>query len=355
MKVLELIFACFAVLGAVDRITGNHLKLGEEFEKGILSAGTLSLAMVGMICMAPTIAELLIPVFRPVTDWLKIDMSFIGGFIANDMGGAAVSQELAASPVLGGFNGLVVASMLGVTICFTIPVALKIIDKAYHKEVLSGILCGIAAMPIGCFASGLLLGIAFGELLLNLIPVLLVSGITCTGLLLNPDLCRKIFNAVGRIVMIVITIGLAAGIFEYLTGIAVIPNMSPVEEGFEIVCSIAIILSGVFPLIAVISKCFNKLFKIAGKKIGINDTAVLGLISSLANSIPTFGMVEKMDAKGRIMNMAFAVSASFVFGDHLAFTMAFDERYLLSVIVGKLIGGLAALVAAHFMYKRSYQ
>ena len=200
MKVLEIIFAVFAIIGALDRITGNHLKLGEEFEKGILSAGSLSLAMVGMICIAPTLAKLLTPVFTPLCELTHIDMSFIGSFVANDMGGASIASALASDSTLGGFNGLVVASMMGCTICFTVPVALKTIDEKYHREVLSGILCGIATMPIGCILSGLLLKIPFGTLLLNLIPVLLVSVITCIGLVLKPDLCRKIFGIIGKIV-----------------------------------------------------------------------------------------------------------------------------------------------------------
>ena len=49
--------------------------------------------------------------------------------------------------------------------------------------------------------------------------------------------------------------------------------------------------------------------------------------------------------------MAFAVSASFVFGDHLAFTMAFDEGFVPAMIVGKLISGVAAFAAAVFVYR----
>ena len=51
-----------------------------------------------------------------------------------------------------------------------------------------------------------------------------------------------------------------------------------------------------------------------------------------------------------MMNMAFAVSAAFVLGDHMAFTMAFDNTHLVSVIVAKLVGGVAAVVVAHFFY-----
>ena len=351
MEVLQWIFAIFAVLGAVDRIIGNRLKIGEEFEKGIVASGTLSLAMVGMICIAPSIAKLLEPVFAPVSAFTGIDMSFIGSFIANDMGGAAISQALAGDETLGGYNGLVVASMLGATVCFTVPVALKMIKKEYHKEVLSGILCGIATMPVGCIVSGLMLGIGFGNLMLNLLPVLVVSVITCIGLAVKPDLCRKIFGFIGTAVVAVITVGLAAGIFSHLTGKTLIPHMSPIKDAFSIVADVAIILAGVFPLIKVISKIFSKVFAAAGRKIGIDETSVLGLISSLANSIPTIEMADKMNAKGRMMNMAFAVSASFVFGDHLAFTMSFDSRFLWAVIAGKLVSGACAVIVSALMFK----
>ncbi len=349
MQILRFVFAAFALLGAADKIFGNRLKLGGEFEKGILTAGTLSVAMVGMVCIAPTLARLGEPVFAAVAGWLHIDPAFLGGFIANDMGGASVAAALAQDPLLGGYHGLVVASMLGVTISFTIPVALSLIPQHCHRDVLNGVLCGIATLPLGCLASGLLLGIPFGVLLRNLLPVLLVAGVTCAGLVWKPTLCRRVFSVIGVVVGAVITAGLAAAVFEYITGVVLIPYMTPIGEAFAIVMDIAVILSGVFPLIAVLSRLLGRLFALAGRKLGISESAVLGLVSSLANSIPTFHLAESMDPRGRTMNMAFAVSAAFVFGDHLAFTMAFEESFLPAVVLGKLISGIAALVAAHFL------
>ena len=350
MHILEIIFGVFALLGAADRIFGNHLGLGKEFEKGILSIGALALAMVGMISIAPTIAKILVPVCASVANFLRIDLSFVGGFIANDMGGAMVAKELATDAQWGGYNGLIVASMMGVTICFTIPVALKTIEKKYHKEVLSGILCGIATVPLGCIVSGLIMGYPFPELLLNLLPTILVSLITGAGIVINGEACRKIFNVIGNFVLVIITIGLGAGIFTHITGVELIPYMNPVSYGFETVGNIAILLAGVFPLIYVLSKLFQKLFHYIGGLLNINDAAVVGLISSFANSIPTFALVEKMNPKGIVVNMAFAVSASFVFGDHLAFTMAFDKQFVFGMIIGKLVGGVFAVIAAHLLY-----
>lgn len=45
------------------------------------------------------------------------------------------------------------------------------------------------------------------------------------------------------------------------------------------------------------------------------------------------------------------VSAAFVFGSHLAFTMAFDRGYVMPMIVGKLISGLCAVLLALLLYK----
>ncbi len=87
MFILKLIFAVFALIGAIDRITGKHLKLGDEFEKGILSTGPLAIAMVGMITVAPAIGNVFASILTPVASFLHIDLSFIAGFIANDMGG----------------------------------------------------------------------------------------------------------------------------------------------------------------------------------------------------------------------------------------------------------------------------
>jgi len=129
--------------------------------------------------------------------------------------------------------------------------------------------------------------------------------------------------------------------------------MTPAGEAFAISSDIAIILSGAFPLIAIVSRLFGKVFAMLGSLLGINDSAVLGFISSLVNSVPTFEMTDKMDEKGRMMNLAFAVSASFVFGDHLAFTMAFDEYFTASMIVGKLVSGVCAVYIAHVIHSFS--
>ena len=133
---------------------------------------------------------------------------------------------------------------------------------------------------------------------------------------------------------------------EELTGITLIPGLAPISEGFQTVGAIAIVLAGAFPLVAVLTKLLKKPLLKLGKVLGINDVAAAGLVASLANSIATFGLVKDMDNRGKVVNIAFAVSAAFVFGDHLGFTAGFAPEMLPAMIVGKLVGGISAVAVA---------
>ena len=51
MNFLSVIMLGFAIIGGIDRIFGNRLKLGGEFEKGFYVLGDMGLSMVGMIIL----------------------------------------------------------------------------------------------------------------------------------------------------------------------------------------------------------------------------------------------------------------------------------------------------------------
>ena len=122
MSAVTMVMAVFSVLGAVDRILGNRFGLGKEFEKGIMMLGTLVLTMIGMIVISPVLADLLQPVLG-LAARVHLDPSIIPViFFSNDMGGAVLAVELAQDETIGYFNGLVVASMMGCTVSFAIPV-----------------------------------------------------------------------------------------------------------------------------------------------------------------------------------------------------------------------------------------
>lgn len=345
--------ALFMALGAVDRIIGNRFGLGEKFEEGIIAMGSLALSMIGIICLAPVLAGLLRPVVVPLYSFLGADPAmFAGTILANDMGGAPLAKELALTPEAGQFGGLIVGSMLGPTVVFTIPVALGIIRPEDHEFLARGVLAGVITIPIGGLVGGLAAGFPLMMVLKNLIPIVLIAVLIALGLAFIPNGMVKGFQVFGRFVIIVITVGLAAAIVEALTGITLIPGMNPIEEGYATVGGIAIVLAGAFPLVFVITKVFRKPLMRLGHLLGMNDIAAAGLVATLANNIPMFQMMGDMDRRGKIINVAFAVSAAFVFGDHLGFTAGFDAAMIFPMIVGKLVGGVTAVAAAMLLTRK---
>lgn len=346
-EVLIAIMAVFALLGGLDRILGGRFGLGSRFEEGILSMGSLALAMVGIVTLAPVLAGILKPVVVPVYRFLGADPAmFAGTILACDMGGGQLAKELTLDPQAAALGGVITGSMLGATVVFTIPVAMGILEEKDRPAMAKGILCGIVAIPFGILAGGLTAGYAITMVLRNLVPIVLIAALIALGLWRAEKAMVSAFTAFGKIVVAVVTAGLSASIVQALTGFAVIPGLAPISEGFETVGTIAIVLAGAFPLVYVLTKVLNKPLMALGKLLGINEPASAGLIASLANSIATFGMVKDMDERGKVVNIAFAVPAAFVFGDHLGFTAGFAPELLPAMIVGKLTGGVFAVGVA---------
>lgn len=346
-RVLIALMAVFAGLGALDRILGNRFGIGQEFENGVQAMGSLALAMVGIVCLAPVLAVVLRPVVVPVFGFLGADPAmFAGSILACDMGGGPLARELTEDAQAAALGGVITGSMLGATIVFTIPVALGILQEEDRPALAKGILCGMVTIPVGILVGGLTAGFPLVMVLRNLIPIVILAGLIALGLWKAEDKMVRGFAVFGKIVVAIITVGLAAAIIQALTGFAVIPGMVDISEGFQTVGTIAIVLAGAFPLVAVVTRLLQKPLMAAGKILDINDAAAAGLIASLANSIATFGMVKDMNPRGKVVNIAFAVSAAFVFGDHLGFTAGFAPELLGPVILGKLAGGISAVAAA---------
>ena len=349
-EIVIALMAVFAVLGGIDRILGNRFGLGKEFEEGILAMGSLALAMVGLVSLAPVLAGLLKPVVVPIYSFLGADPAmFAGTILACDMGGGALAAELTADPEAAALGGVLTGSMLGATVVFTIPVAMGILKESDRPAMARGILCGIVTIPFGVLAGGLTAGFPLGMVLRNLIPIVLIAVLIALGLWRAENAMIRGFAVFGKLITVLITLGLTAAIVEALTGFALIPGMAPISLGFETVGSIAIILAGAFPLVYGITKLLRRPLMAAGRLLGINDAAAAGLIASLANSIAAFGMVKDMNERGKVINIAFAVSAAFVFGDHLGFAAGFAPEMLGPMIVGKLAGGVSAVAVAMWL------
>ena len=165
------------------------------------------------------------------------------------------------------------------------------------------------------------------------------------------NICIKVFVAFGHVIRWVAMIGLGCSIFTFLTKIEICEYFDTFENSAFICANACVTLSGTLPLMFLVSKLLNKPLSKVGSKIGVDSLSAFSFLSTLVTNATTFSYMEKMNKKGVVLNSAFAVSAAFVFGSHLAFTMAFNAEYIIPVIVGKIVSGVSAVVMAMLIYK----
>lgn len=340
----------FAVLGSVDKIIGNKFGFGKKFDEGFMNMGNLALGIIGIYSIAPVLANGLLRLIAPIFKELGVDPSIlVGSLLACDMGAYSCAMEIAKSREIGMFSGLMIGSMLGATIVYTLPIAIGVIEKEDHPFFIKGILSGIITIPIGALLGGILSGINIWVIVKNLIPIIVFSIILALALIKQPEKIIKCFIYFNKIIMILGTIGLIAGILQRLVGITLIYGMKPLEEGLNVVVNIAIFLAGAYPMMFIITKLFTKPLSKIGEKIGIGENAIVGLIISLANNIPTFVMLKDMDKRGKVICSAFAVSGAFSFGGQMGFVASVESSMIVPVMIGKLIAGISGIILAYFL------
>ncbi|MBQ5765283.1 MAG: ethanolamine utilization protein EutH [Clostridia bacterium] len=352
MNAISIVVLISFIIGAADYLIGNKFGLGKEFEKGFALFCPMALSMLGMIVLAPALGVWLAPVFEWFYNIFGIDPSIIpASILANDMGGTSLAQAIYKSPDIGKYNAFIISSMMGCVISFTLPFSISTVSKSRHKELFIGLLCGIITIPIGSFVSGLICKINPFAILINLLPLIILSVIIAVGLIFFQKICIKCFAIFGLFMKSLAIIGLLCAVFTFLTKIKITPHFDSLENAAFICVNACITLAGALPMMFIVSKLLNKPLNRLSSKMGINSVSAITLLSTTVTSTLTFGVMDKMDKKGIVLNSAFAVSAGFTFGGHLAFTMAFDSSYILPMIVGKLISGLCAVILAVWFYK----
>lgn len=365
-SVIMMIMMIFMIVGAVDKIMGNKFGYGEKFEEGFNAMGPLALSMAGVVAAAPVLAKVLGPIITPLYTSIGADASmFATTLLACDMGGYPLAMQLASNETIGNFAGLILGTMMGPTIVFTIPVALGIIKKEDRSFLGAGVLAGLITIPLGCIVGGLVMNmtpykISMGTILINLVPVIIVAALIIIGLWVIPAKMISGFNAFGTGVTILITALTAIAVFQQITGIMFplfdvmsikdeATGLSPLDSGLLICGQIAIVLIGAFPMVKFITDHFGGALNKMGKALGMNEVGSAGMVANLANNIAMFNIMGDMNPKGKLLNVAFAVSAAFVFGDHLGFTAGVNPEMIFPVIVGKLTAGITAVILANLL------
>ena len=103
--------------------------------------------MAGVYAAAPVLSMVLGPIISPIYTAIGADASmFATTILACDMGGYPLAMELASDPSIGNFAGLILGTMMGPTIVFTIC------GPGHHQEGRPplpgrGVLAGMITIP----------------------------------------------------------------------------------------------------------------------------------------------------------------------------------------------------------------
>lgn len=345
-QVLMALLAGGALLGGVDRIRGNKWGFGDKFESGFMLLGSMALSMVGMICLSPVLADWLGRAIVPLYRLAGVDPAMFGGLLAVDMGGYQLAKGLAADPLAGSYAGLVVSSIFGCTLVFTIPVGMGMIPPADRGLFAQGIMLGLAAMPVGLLTGGLLAGLGFVDCLHQNLPVFALAVVLLLGLWKMPGRMVKGFCLLAGGIKALITIGLALAAVRSLTGWQVLPGMAPIGEAMEVVSSVGVVLLGSLPFAELLRRALTRPFAWLGGRLGMKPQSLTGMLVGMVSALPTLSMYADMDPRGKVVAGAFLVSGTSLLSAHMGFTAGAEPGMLPAVLCGKAAGAAAAVALA---------
>lgn len=363
-SVILTLMTLFMILGVVDKIQGNKRGYGAAFDEGFQAMGPLAIAMVGAVAAAPVLCMILRPFIGPVYEMLGSSPAiFATTLLAADMGGYPLAVSLAGGDeAMGQFAGLIVGCTMGIVLLFNIPVALTLINKQDRPILACGVLVALVTIPIGCLAGGIVMDLTTPyhmnllAMVQALLPVIIVAVVLAAALWCKPVVVMNAFSRFGSFVTGLIAVFVAIAVFQYETGIRFplfhqmvdegTDGVSPLIDSILIIGNIAFVLIGAFPMVEWIKRRCGGVLAAAGRRLGMNETAAAGIVAALANNIPTFQMVRDMNPKGKLLNIAFACTGAFVFGDHLGFVAGVNAAMIVPMIMAKLSCGLCALLLA---------
>lgn len=271
--------------------------------------------------------------------------------------------------------------MAGATIVFTIPVALKMLEKRDRKYLALGVMSGLLAIPIGVFVASAIialshpvirevvftnadatyqLALSWAQIGVNLVPLIIICVALALGLKLKPDAMIKGFIVFGRVMEAALKIVFVLVVVEYFTGIfttvfgsfgfdPIIADDEDMFRALETSGAIGIMLCGAFPMVYLIRKYLAKPLAKIGGAVGLSSDATAGLLAGSANVLALLSMVKDLKARDKVICMAFAVCCAFLFGDHLSFTANFQPSLIVPVLLGKLAAGICAIAFAHVL------
>ena len=379
--VIYIIMAC-ALAGCFASIFREGSQLGKEFLGGFEAIGSIFIPVAGIMAAAPYLTWFVSKIFGPLYSLVGADPAMAATtFIAVDMGGYQLAEALAATKE-SWIMAMMTGYMAGATIVFSIPVALKMIQKEDRRYLAMGEMVGFITIPVGVFVASAIialtnpmiretittsgeatyqLALSFWLIFRNLVPLIIICGAIALGLYFIPEKMIKGFNVFGKVMDSALRIVLVLCVVEYFTGVfskifgtwgfePIIADEVDINRALEIAGYIGIMLCGAFPMVYLIKTYLAKPLDAVGRRMGLSVDATTGILAATANVLALFAIVKDLKPEDKVKCIAYSVCCAFLIGDHLAFAANFQPTLILPIMVGKLCGGcLTVYIATVFL------
>lgn len=378
--VIYIVMAC-AIAGAIASLIDEERGLGKEFLEGFRAIGPIFIPVAGIMASIPYLSALIRDLLGPTFDALGADAAMAATtVIAVDMGGYQLADSIAASREAW-ILATVVGYMAGATIVFSIPVGLAMLQKRDHPYLALGVMSGILSVPVGVFVTGVILwlgevsvrpgsardgqatyelALSLGMMLRNLAPLIAIVVLIALGLRFAPTLMIHAFLWFAKLLDAAIKLVLVCCIVEFFTGFfsrtfgagwRFDPLMADDHNAraLEVAGAIGLMLAGAFPMVYLIQKYLGRSLTRIGERVGLEGAGAAGILATIANILAMFRLVAQMRPKDKVLNIAFAVCAAFLLGDHLAFTATYQPTLVVPILIGKLAGGVFAFFLAYWL------
>lgn len=305
--VLYIIMGCCGA-GAIATVVKEDSGLAQSFHDGIRAMASLFLPVVGLMVSVPYLVIGVENIFGDIFRSIGADPAIAAAvIIPPDCGGYALFLALARSPEV-----VVIAVMVAITtastIAFNIPIGLSILKKEDHSYLALGAMSGFLSIPFAVLitctiliitkpairttftttgAAEYILQLDFLTVFLNLLPIVIFCVLLALGLKFFPKAMVKGFIIFGKVLLSILTLIAAASIIEYYTGIfsrifggwGFDPMLGDEEESFraiELLGTIAMMLSGAFPMVYLIRKFCGKGLAKLGALVGLDEVGERG-------------------------------------------------------------------------------
>ena len=375
--ILYAVMTC-CVIGGLATIFKEDSGLAQSFHDGIGTMAALFIPICGLMVSVPFIVTGAEMLFGALFRSFGADPSIAAAMILPpDCGGYAVALRMgggAAVEVIAIIVGFMVAS----TVAFNIPIGLSILDKEDHGYLALGAMSGFLSAPFGVFISYLVmyitkpairrsfttvgtpdyvLDLALSTIFINLIPIMVICVLLALGLKFIPNQMIKGFKVFGKVLTSILTLVVVASVVEHYTGLfssvfggwgfdPLFADEKDLFRAIELLGTIAMMLTGAFPMVYLIRQYCNKPLEKLGQLIGLDSTGSAGLIAGLANALALFPLIKDMRPKDKVVTIAFVVCAGYSLGDFIAFNVNFQPNLVVAVFIGQIGGGLIGILFA---------